>query len=192
MYAPDCGEWLPVLKTNHTHLPKLPSNKGAVDDALKSNLASFWNTLKDLIDTDPDAFTNVSNYLRGLQTFAPIEMVAVNVLISMYSETRKNRLLLGDIQAMRTATCESFVDLRMNATLWKWYWNYIENLEAIRGVIDGSTVNRRTKQRTKRKDALPTGGISAGSTVTAITAAAAAPKKRKSYSTNEAANKGFC
>ncbi|KAF3045287.1 hypothetical protein E8E11_006196 [Didymella keratinophila] len=174
---PTAANGVPILKTNHTHLPKLLSNKGAVDDALKSHLASVWNTLRDLIDVDPDTFTNANKYLRGVQTFAPVEMVAVTVLISMHFETRNNRLLLGDIQTMRTAVRESFVDLRMNATVWKWYWDYIENLEAIRGAIDGSTMNRKTKQRTKKKDALPTGGATVGPTVTAITAAAAAPKK---------------
>ena len=174
---PTAANGVPILKTNHTHLPKLLSNKGAVDDALKSHLASVWNTLKDLIGADPDTFTNANKYLRGVQTFAPVEMVAVTVLISMHSETRNNRLLLGDIQAMRTAVRESFVDLRMNATVWKWYWDYIENLEAIRGAIDGSTVDRKTKQQTKKKDAKPTGGATAGSTVVAINAAAAAPKK---------------
>ncbi|KAJ4329575.1 hypothetical protein N0V87_010738 [Didymella glomerata] len=174
---PTAANGVPILKTNHTHLPKLLSNKGAVDDALKSHLASVWNTFQDLIDADPDTFTNANKYLRGVQTFAPVEMVAVAVLISMHSETRNNRLLLGDIQAMRTAVRESFVDLRMNATVWKWYWDYIENLEAIRGAIDGSTVNRRTKQRTEKKDAVPAGSATASSTVAAINAAAAAPKK---------------
>lgn len=174
---PTAANSVPILKTSHTHLPKLLSNKGAVDDALKSHLASVWNTFRDLIDANPDTFTNANKYLRGVQTFAPVEMVAITVLISMHSETRNNRLLLGDIQAMRTAVRESFVDLRLNNYVWKWFWDYIENLEAIRGAIDGSTVNRKTKQPTKKKDAVPTGIATAGSTVAAINAAAAAPKK---------------
>lgn len=173
---PTAANGVPILKTNHTHLPKLLSNKGAVDDALKSHLASVWNTFKDLIDADPDTFTNANKYLQGVQTFAHVEMVAVAVLISRYSETRNNRLLLGDVQAMRRAVRESFFDLRMNATVWKWYWDYLENLEAIRGVIDGSTVSRRTEQCTK-KNVLPMGGAIVASTVTAITVAAANPKR---------------
>ncbi|KAF2629695.1 hypothetical protein BU25DRAFT_408967 [Macroventuria anomochaeta] len=174
---PTAANGVPILKTNHTHLPKLLSNKSAVDDGLKSHLASVWNTFKDLIEADPDTFTNGNKYLRGVQTFAPVEMVAVTVLISMYSEIRNNRLLLGDIQAMRIAVRENFVDLRLNASVWKWFWEYIDELEAIRGAIDGSTVNRRTKQRTKMSDKAPTEGATAGSTAAAITAAAAAPKK---------------
>ncbi|KAH6618677.1 hypothetical protein C7974DRAFT_400627 [Boeremia exigua] len=168
---PTAANGFPALKTNYTHLPKLLSNKSAVDDGLKSHLASVWNTLKDLIETDPDTFTNGNKYLRGVQTFAPVEMVAVTVLISIHSETRNNRLLLGDIQAMRTAVRESFVDLRLNANLWKWFWEYIDSLEEIRGAIDGTTVDRITTQRTKKQS------TAIGSTAAAITAAATVPKK---------------
>lgn len=174
---PTAANGVPTLKTNHTHLPKLLDNKGAVDDGLKSHLASVWNTLKDLIDKDSDTFTNGNKYLRGVQTFAPIEMVAVTVLISTHSDTRNNRLLLGDIQAMRTAVRENFVDLRMNASLWKWFWEYIDELEAIRGTIDGNTVDRSTKQREKRKEKISAHQVASGSTAAAISAAAAAPKK---------------
>lgn len=173
---PTAANGVPILKTNHTHLPKLLSNKGAVDDGLKSHLASVWNTFKDLIEADPDTFTNSNKYLRGVQTLAPVEMVAITALISMHSETRNNRLLLGDIQAMRTEVREHFVDLRLNTAVWKWFWEYIDNLEAIRGAIDGSTVNRKSKQRTK-KNATSTDNAAAGSTAANITAAAAAPRK---------------
>ncbi|KAJ4320795.1 hypothetical protein N0V94_003207 [Neodidymelliopsis sp. IMI 364377] len=164
---------LPVLKTNHTHLPKLLSNKGAVDDNLKSHLASVWNTFKTMIEINPNVFTNANKYLRGVQTFAPVEMVAVAVLISTHSETRNNSLLLGDIKAMREAVREDFVDLRLNATVWKWFWDYIDNLESIRGAIDGSTVDRQFNQRTRR----PAVGATAGSTASSIVSAAAAPRR---------------
>lgn len=174
---PTAANGTPTLKTNHTHLPKLLSNKGAVDDGIKSHLASVWTTFKDLIQADPNTFTNGNKYLRGVQTFAPVEMVAVTVLISVYSDTRNNRLLLGDIQAMRTAVRENFVDLRLNTSVWKWYWEYIDDLEAIRGAIDGSTVNRRTNQRTDKDGATHVQGVAAGSTAASITAAAAASKR---------------
>ncbi|KAI4695092.1 uncharacterized protein J4E84_001717 [Alternaria hordeiaustralica] len=114
-------------------IPKLLNNTGAVDDALKSHLASVWTTFKDLIALDPDTFTNANRHLSGVQTFAPIEMVAVTVLISMYSETRNNELLLGDIRALREAFREHFKDLRLSAPMWKFAWDFIENLEGIRG-----------------------------------------------------------
>lgn len=144
---PSAFDGIPLLKTNYNALPKLLSNKDAVGDGIKSRLASVWTTFKDLIELDPDTFTNSNKYLRGVQTFAPVEMVAVAVLISMYSETRNNELLLGDVKAMRTSLREHFVDLRMNVSLWKFIWEYIENLEAIRGAVDGSTVDRRVEQQ---------------------------------------------
>jgi hypothetical protein len=174
---PTAANGIPILKTSYTQIPKLLSNKDAVDDGLESHLASVWNTFQDLVQADPNTFANGNKYLRGVQTFAPVEMVAVTALISVYSETRNNRLLLGDIQAMRTAIRENFIDLRLNATVWRWCWEYIDNLEAIRGAIDGSTVDRRTKQRTEKDGTTPVHGVTAGSTAASITAAAAASKR---------------
>jgi hypothetical protein len=140
---PTASDGTPVLKTNYNALPKLLSNKGAVDDGLKSHLASVWNTFKDLIEEDPNTFTNANKYLRGVQTFAPVEMVAVTVLVSMYPDTRNKGLLLGDIQALREAIREEFADIRTNSTVWKFIWKWLEDLEAIRGAVDGTTVDRR-------------------------------------------------
>jgi len=140
---PTAPDGIPILRTNYNALPKLLSNKAAIDDGLKSHLASIWNTFKDLIEMDPDVFTNASKWLRGVQTFAPVEMVAVAVLISMYSDTRNNRLLLGDIRALREAIRENFTDIRTNAKEWSFIWKYLEELEAIRGAVDGPTVQRR-------------------------------------------------
>jgi hypothetical protein len=143
---PSSSDGKPILKTLHTALPKLLSNKNAVDDGLKSHLASVWNTFKDLIEEDPDAFTNADKYLRGVQTFAPVEMVGVAVLISIYSGSRNHRLLISDVKAMREAIRENFTDIRMNTTVWKFVWDFIENLEAVRGAVDGSTTSRKSGQ----------------------------------------------
>jgi hypothetical protein len=134
---PSAPNGLLILKTSYAALPKFLSNKGAVEDTIKSRLARIWNTLKDLIEQDPDTFTNTDKHLRGVQTFAPIEMVAVTVLISMYSETRNNQLLLGDITALREALREHFTDIRMNVPTWKFIWEFIDDLEQIRGAVDG-------------------------------------------------------
>jgi hypothetical protein len=141
---PTASDGVPIMKTTHNALPKLLSNKAAVDDSIKSHLANVWTTFAELIEMDEDTFTNANKYLGGVQTFAPIEMVAVVVIISMYAESRNNRLLLGDIKALRTALRENFVDLRMNAKLWRYIWGWLDEMEAIRGAVDGST---RTKQK---------------------------------------------
>jgi hypothetical protein len=143
---PSAPDGNPNMKMSAIVLPKLLSNKSALDDGLKSHLASIWNIFKDLIAQDEDTFTNADKYLRGVQTFAPMEMVAVTVLISMYSKTRNRFLLLGDIRAMREAIRENFTDIRMNSTVWKFIWNFVENLEAIRGAVDGSTIQCRVEQ----------------------------------------------
>ncbi|CAN9263461.1 unnamed protein product [Alternaria alternata] len=147
---PTAANGLPVLKTNYNALPKLLSNTGAVDDAIKSHLASVWTTLRELIERDSDAFTNADKHLGGVQTFAPIEMVAATVLISMYSETRNNELLLGDIRTLREALREQFKDLRLNATVWKFVWDFVENLAAIRGAVDGTTVDRNQQDQASK------------------------------------------
>jgi hypothetical protein len=139
---PTVANGIPTLRTNHTHLPKLLENTGAVDDGIKSHLASVWNTFQTLIDLDPNTFTNTDKHLRGVQTFAPVEMVAVVILISMYSESRNNNLLIGDIRALRVALRENFIDLRLNVQIWKFVWEFIKNLEQSRGAVDGTTVNR--------------------------------------------------
>ncbi|KAF2847720.1 hypothetical protein T440DRAFT_455777 [Plenodomus tracheiphilus IPT5] len=140
---PTAPTGIPVMKTNHSALPKFLSNKGLVDDGIKSHLASVWNTLRELIEVDPNTFTNANKYLGGVQTFAPVEMVAVTIMISMYSETRNIHLLLGDIRALREELRRHFVDLRLNAVTWKFIWEYLDDLEGIRGTVDGSTVDRR-------------------------------------------------
>ncbi|KAF2257309.1 hypothetical protein BU26DRAFT_41383 [Trematosphaeria pertusa] len=153
---PSAPNGVPTLKTTYTSLPKLLENKGAVDDGMKSHLASVFNTFKDLIEEDPNTFTNADKTLKGVQTFAPIEMVAVTVLISMYSDTRNNRLLLGDIQALRSALRENFHDIRMNRTIWRFIWDFIDKLEQIRGAVDGSTINRSVKARPAPTPGAPT------------------------------------
>lgn len=155
---PKAASGIPSLVTNHNYLPKLLENAGAVDDDIKSHLASVWNTFNDLVNEHPDTFTNVERKLKGVQTFAPIEMVAVAVLISMHSEARNNKVLLGDIWALRNALRENFIDLRMNISLWKFIWDFIDKLEAIRGDVDGPDKDRRTifSRPTLITKALPT------------------------------------
>jgi hypothetical protein len=176
---PSAADGVPALKTLHNVLPKLLSNEGAVDDRIKSRLASIWNTFKDLIEEDEAVFTNANKYLRGVQTFAPIEMVAVVVLILMYSETRNKYLLLGDIRAMREAIRENFVDIRMNVPCWKFIWEFIDNLEAIRGAVDGSTVNRRVQPPPTRTVAASVPRPLSASIATVETAEGAATKRTR-------------
>ncbi|KAF1851931.1 uncharacterized protein K460DRAFT_351795 [Cucurbitaria berberidis CBS 394.84] len=164
---PTAANGIPVLKTNYAALPKLLGNKSAVDDGIKSHLANVWNTLKDLIELDPDTFTNADKYLWGVKTFAPVEMVAVTVLISQYSETQNHQLLLKNIKDLRVALRGQFVDLRLNSTVWKFVWDFIEGLDVVQGALDGSTSSRNpSEQPASASAATPSGqkGRPSGST----------------------------
>ncbi|KAF2116519.1 hypothetical protein BDV96DRAFT_572295 [Lophiotrema nucula] len=141
---PSNANGIPILKTNFAALPKLLANKDAVDDETKSHLASVFRTFHDLIEEDQTVFTEVD---QGVQTFSPLELVAVAVLISMYSETRNNELLLGDIRLLRTELRDNYRDIRLNTTLWSFTWKFLENLEGYRGAADGSTIDRQANSK---------------------------------------------
>jgi len=173
---PTAANGVPILKTNYSVLPKLLSNTGVVDDAIKSHLASVWTTFKELVKRDPDIFTNSDKHLSGVQTFAPVEMVAVTVLISMYSETRNNELLIRDIKALREALREHFKDLRLHTTVWKFVWDFIENLEGIRGAVDGTTVNRN--QLDQASWSTPSSATATAIAITTVSSTPSVSRKR--------------
>jgi hypothetical protein len=152
---PTPANGIPILRTQHNALSKFLKNKDAVDDGIKSHLASIFTTFRDLVEQEPDTFTNGDKRLGGVQTFAPIELIAVACLISQYSDTRNHKLLLGDILALRENLREHFVDLRANAPTWKHIWEYINNLERIRGAVDGTTINRDVETRRTPKTLSP-------------------------------------
>lgn len=139
---PSATNGIPGLKTNYSTLPNFLKNRAALDEDTKSHFANVFKIFNRLIELEPDVFTNVERKLKGVQTFAPIELVSIAVLISMYSDSRNNRLLLGDIQYLRNHLRETPADLRMNTTLWKFIWDYIDNLEQFRGAVEGPTIER--------------------------------------------------
>ncbi|KAH7116956.1 hypothetical protein B0J11DRAFT_537976 [Dendryphion nanum] len=144
---PMAANGIPVLRTNHIALPKLINNKAAADDRTRAHLANVFNTFQDLINENAEIFTNAGRRLKNVQTFAPVEMVSVAVMISIYSETRNNTLLLGDIKVLRDLLRENFVDLRLNAQVWKVIWEFIDNLEGYRGVIPGNEIDRTARPK---------------------------------------------
>jgi len=110
-------------------------NIKALDDATKSHLASVFTTFKELVEEDLQTFKN--NGYRTVKTFAPVELIAVAVLISMYGDSRNNALLLGDVRAMRLTLRQTRHDLQMNQGTWDAIWEFLESLESYRGVVDG-------------------------------------------------------
>jgi hypothetical protein len=119
-------------------------NIKALDDATKSHLASVFTTFKELVEEDLQTFKN--NGYRTVKTFAPVELIAVAVLISMYGDSRNNALLLGDVRAMRLTLRQTRHDLQMNQGTWDAIWEFLESLESYRGAVDGfcETVRKTT------------------------------------------------
>ena len=103
-------------------------NIKALDDATKSHLASVFTTFKELVEEDLQTFKN--NGYRTVKTFAPVELIAVAVLISMYGDLRNNALLLGDVRAMRLTLRQTRHDLQMNQGTWDAIWEFLESLES--------------------------------------------------------------
>ena len=119
-------------------------NTKALDDATKSHLASVFTTFKELVEEDLQTFKN--NGYRTVKTFAPVELIAVAILISMYGDSRNNTLLLGDVRAMRLTLRQTRHDLQMNQGTWDAIWEFLESLESYRGAVDGfcETVKKTT------------------------------------------------
>ncbi|KAH7561929.1 hypothetical protein BM1_03033 [Bipolaris maydis] len=135
------GSGIPVFKAAYNAVPKLLDNAQAVNDATKSHLAAVWKIFSKLAELDPDIFTNANKYLRGVQTFAPVEMVGVAVLISMYLEVG-HQILLRDIRIIRETLRESFSDLRLNHHVWKFMWEIIDGLQAIHGGVENGITEK--------------------------------------------------
>ena len=138
---PTASNGIPAFKITPAALSRFMADTGAADDGIKSHLANIWKTFQDLIAYDPDIFTNENSYLKGVQTFAPIEMVAVTVLISFCPEAWSKDFLLKDIKALRLALREHFTDLRINTQIWKFVWRYLKDLEDSRGLEEQNIVN---------------------------------------------------
>ncbi|KAL5387588.1 hypothetical protein DPSP01_003383 [Paraphaeosphaeria sporulosa] len=138
---PTPSDGLPMHKSGHTHLAKLVGRDSFLDDDLKSHLACVWKTFKDLIELEPNVFTNADKRLKGVQTFAPVEMIAVTVLISVHIDTSHNRLL-EVIRSLRENLRENFSDLRVNGYMWKAVWSFIDNLNKNRPAGDDDTIDQ--------------------------------------------------
>jgi hypothetical protein len=82
------------------------------DAASKSHLASVFNKYQELVELSPKTFAD-NNYAIA-KNFAPIEFVAVAVLISMYMDSRNDAMLIGDIATMRSETRKALADFRLD------------------------------------------------------------------------------
>ncbi|KAF1966281.1 hypothetical protein BU23DRAFT_330932 [Bimuria novae-zelandiae CBS 107.79] len=162
--SPSGAKGNPAFKMGHNNIPKLLKKTDSVDDDIKSHLAGVWRRFQDIIELDSNTFTNADKYLNGVQTFAPVEMAAVTVLISVYfDEGRSDQTLLEDVRMLRRSLRENFPDLRMNEKVWKEIWNFIDNLHKFREATDGNTVDESVPPNVPEvRPTLPPAGAGAG------------------------------
>lgn len=145
----------PISKTNHAHLVKLLQQPNLADENTKSHFANVWTKFSELIQAEPNTFTNDTKWLKGVQTFAPVEMIAVVVLVSVYLEEEcTNDQLLNDIRVLRQTLRENFKDLRIGQLLWKEVWKHINNFRHMRRATGESTVRQNAQSHAPKSKSM--------------------------------------
>ncbi len=143
---PSTPEGRPVLRGQVSSLEKFVQNGSALNETTKSHLRRVFTIFNNLLEDDPQTFQD-NGYTRA-KKFAPIELVGVCVLISQHGTGgRSLPMLHGDIRDLRGFLREKHKDLRMNNSVWKDIWEFIDDLEGRRGAADGSTVLKKPKAK---------------------------------------------
>ena len=143
--VPTAANGIPRLRQSIKALELLCKNETSLDITTKSHLRFVFERFDDLVKEQPSVFGD-NGYTR-VKTFSPIELVAVSVLFSQKGAERNKGMLKGDILALRSHLREKHWDLRMNGDVWGTAWNFIDNLESIRGTADGSTIRKRAVKK---------------------------------------------
>ncbi|KAF1991665.1 hypothetical protein K402DRAFT_416941 [Aulographum hederae CBS 113979] len=94
-----------------------------LDEELKAHLKAVFRAYQQLVAYQPDIFK--SKTFSKVKSFAPVEFVAVAVLISQYHDMHDYAALAKDIRAMREELRLKFTDLRKNAPTWAIVWDFI-------------------------------------------------------------------
>jgi hypothetical protein len=139
----------PVLKTSASAIEKMLNSPQLCDEGIKSQLRRVFSKFATLLAKRPKTFLD-NNYTH-VKTFSPLEMVVVSVLLAMYPE-RNDRTLQGDILFLRMELRKANKDLKLNATLWRDAWYLLENLERVRGAVDGTTGEAATELSSSSDD----------------------------------------
>ena len=134
---PSAPNGMPRLKNRVPAIEKLCSDPAALDKTTKNHLRRIFDRLLGIVREDASVFE--SAHYKKAKAFGPIELIAVCCMIAHWGDTRPNGLYRGDIRGLRELLRESHVELRGNWECWSMSWKYIEDLDSIRGTIDGST-----------------------------------------------------
>lgn len=138
---PSAANGRPRLKNRVPAIEKLCSDSASLDKTTKNHLRQIFDRLLEMVREDASVFES-SQYARG-KAFGPIELIAVCSMIAHWGDSRPNGLYRGDIRGLRERLREATVgDLRGSDECWAICWKYIEDLDIIRGTVDGSTTAR--------------------------------------------------
>ncbi|SLM40519.1 Domain of unknown function DUF262 [Lasallia pustulata] len=157
-HDPTAMDGVPRLQHTIPSLERFSRNQDSLNTKTKSHLRDVFTLFNELVEEDATTFGD-RGYTR-VKTFAPIELVAVAVLLSQHRKRPKG-MLQGDIATLRDHLRSRHEDLRMNGNCWASAWEYIDNVERYRGAVDASTIQKKggkTKHRaTRNSGAIVTG-----------------------------------
>ena len=142
--SPSAADGIPRFQIGIKKLEKFCAAEETLDTETKSHLRFVFDLFQEVAEEYPETFGD--NHYVKVKTFAPIEFVAVSVLLSQKGANRPKGLLRGDILTLRLQLRSEHVDLRMNQSVWASAWRFIDDLERHRGTVDGSTVRKATKK----------------------------------------------
>lgn len=160
-HDPTATDGVPRLQHAVPHLERFSKNQDSLNTKTKSHLREVFTLFNELVEDDATTFGN-RGYTR-VKTFAPIELVAVAVLLSQHKKRPKG-MLKGDIATLRDHLRSKHEDLRMNWKCWASAWEYIDDLERYRGAVDTSTI-RKSGSKSKQRATRNSGAIVAGPTL---------------------------
>jgi hypothetical protein len=126
-------ESVPKFRSNWRTLEKFAHESSTLTQARRSHLAKVFTVFKELVSQDIQTFKD-NGYKRS-KNFAPVEMVAVAVLISQYGDAMGSEELLQLIRTMRRTARQQALDLFTNKVTWEIFWRYIQEVGVERGDI---------------------------------------------------------
>lgn len=146
---PSAADGIPRLKIRVPQIERLCSNEKSLDRETKAHLRMVFDKFLELVQEDRSLFE--SSQYKTTKTFSPIELEGICCLLSQWGKERPIGMLRGDIRLLRDHLRQKHSELRSSDAHWATCWNYIEDLEGIRGAVNTATM---TKPRTSARHQL--------------------------------------
>ena len=102
----------------------LVNSKTAPSEHFINRVLLVFSIFDSLLHQRPEVFTNELE-VESMRRFAPVEFIAVVVLIDMYQRTRNNACLAEDILELRQVIRKRVDDLKTNGFCWNVFWNQL-------------------------------------------------------------------